>query len=262
MENPMPKWARILIIWGSLSLATVAYIYLFGPQTFSAFLVRSEARKLPDIAKTPMPLPDASVSATPHIKVSYFGYELELPWDDVDETKSKTAGPIRLTVFRSGNALWFSTFPPKDFANLIMKDSHLDPQSFRSIYGDEALESDYAFNKEMLEANPSQITPFVSGQKAMTGQILLLVKGISMPKAESGIFSIQTRDFRGFQFENPQVRPPRITDELYSSDGGIDLIFFQKIDGTAPTVSQPEINRIVQSIHKVPVQPAALVLPK
>jgi len=258
----MPKWARVLTILGSLSLATVAYIYLFGPQTFAAFFVRDWARKLPDIEKTPVPLPDTSVSATTHTKVSYFGYELELPWDDVNEAKSKTVGPIHISAFRSGNALWFSTFPPKNFVNLIMKESKLDPQRFRLIYGDEASDSDYGFYKEMLGTTPSQITPLISRRAAAADQMLLLFKGISMPRAESGIFSIHTPDFQGFQFENPQARPPRIIDDLYSNDGGVEVMFGQKIDGTAPTVSQPEINRVLQSIHKLPVRSPAFALPK
>jgi len=258
----MPKWARVLIALGSLSLATVAYVYFFGPQTSAAFLVRNEARKLPDIAQTPMPLPDLSISAAPHTKVSYLGYELELPWNDVDEAKSKTVGAIHITAFRSGDVLWLSTFPPKDFVNLIMKKSGLDPQSFRAIYGDEASGSDYGFYKEMLQATPSQITPFISRQKAANEETLLVLKAISMPRAESGIFLIQTPDFRGFQFENPQARPRQIVDDLYANDGGVELMFAQKIDGTAPTVSQPEINRIIQSIHKVPIQSATVAAPK
>jgi len=180
----------------------------------------------------------------------------------VDEAKSKIDGPIRLTAFRSGDVFWFSTFPPKNFVNLIMKDSKLDPQRFRLLYGDEAFESDYGFYKAMLQATPWQITTFVSQRRAIAGQMLLLFKGISMPKADSGIFSIQTPTFQGFQFENPQAHPARVTDELYSNDGGIDLIFFQKIDRTAPAISQPEINRIIQSIHRVPVQSAAVAAPK
>jgi hypothetical protein len=73
-----------------------------------------------------------------------------------------------------------------------------------------------------------------------------------MPKASSGIFSIQTRDFKGFQFENPQTRPSRITVELFSNDGGVDVIFMQKAGN--PQISQAEINRVVQSIHRAPLQ--------
>jgi hypothetical protein len=44
---------------------------------------------------------------------------------------------------------------------------------------------------------------------------------------------------------------------LYSNDGGIDLIFFQKVGGSAPGISQAEINRIIQSIRKVPLRAVA-----
>jgi hypothetical protein len=223
-----------------------------------ALIVRYHARRAPDLANTPIPLSDLSLSNSPHKKVSYFGYEFELPWDDVDEQKDKTVGTIiHVTYFRSGNAFWFSTFLPKDFVNLIMKDERLDPQGFRQLYGNEAFESDYGFHKEMLETTPSEITPFVPRRHAVAGQLLLLAKGMSMPNADSGIFSIQTPDFRGFQFDNPTTRPFRITDELYSNEGGIDLVFLQKVDGSAPTISQSEINRVIQSIRKVPLQSMA-----
>jgi len=78
-----------------------------------------------------------------------------------------------------------------------------------------------------------------------------------MPKASSGIFSIQTQRFEGFQFENPQSRPLRISDELFSDDGGIELIFFQKVGGSAPSISQSEINRIIRSIRELPPQATA-----
>jgi hypothetical protein len=85
--------------------------------------------------------------------------------------------------------------------------------------------------------------------------MLLIIKAISMAKAGSGIFSIQTRDFKAFQFENPQARPSRITVELFSNDGGMEVIFMQKAGAAA--ISQAEINRVIQSIHKTPIQTAA-----
>jgi hypothetical protein len=215
--------------------------------------VRYESQKVPDIAKTPIPPTDLSISTAPHKKVTYFGYEFELPWDDVDESKDKTTGQIHVAAFRSGNAFWFSAFPPKDFVNEVMKSFKLSPQAFRQIYGDSAL-SDYGFNKIMLQMTPSEITPFVSERQATTGHMLLVIKGISIPKADSGIFSIQTPEFQGFQFESPQSRPFKIEDYLYSNEGGIDVMFFQKAGGSASNISQAEINRVIQSIHKVPAQ--------
>jgi hypothetical protein len=257
VEVAMSKWKRTLLGLGIGVVFIGVYVWFFGFQTASALLVRYESRKLPDIAKTPIALADLSISTVPHKKVTYFGYEFELPWDDVDESKDKTTGQIHVGAFRSGNAFWFSTFPPKSFVDEIMKTSKLDPQRFRQLYGDAAFESDYGFNKIMLQATPSEITPFVSQRKAATGQILLMIKGISIPRAGSGIFSIQTQEFQGFQFESPQNRPFKISDYLYSDEGGVDVMFFQKVGGSAPSISQPEINRVIQSIHKVPPQTVA-----
>lgn len=253
----MPRWMRILVTLGIVVIVIGIYLWFFGVQTMCALTVRYYYRKLPDVARTPVALSDLSISNVPHRKLSYFGYEFEIPWDDIDEQKDKTVGSIHVGYFHSGNAFWFSTFPPKEFVNGLMKTAKLDPQGFRQIYGDEAFQSDYSFQRKMLQITPREITPFVSRRQAVAGQALLLIKAISMPKADSGIFSIQTPDFQGFQFGNPQSRPFRITDELYSSDGGIDLIFFQKVDGSTASISQSEINRVIQSIHKVPARAVA-----
>lgn len=138
-----------------------------------------------------------------------------------------------------------------------MKTAKLDPQRFRQLFGNEAFESDYNFQRIVLQMTPSKITPFVSRGQAVVRQTLFLIKAMSMPKADSGIFSIETADFKGFQFENPLTRPSKIVDELYSNDGGVDAIFFQRIDGGAPTISQAQINRVIQSIHKVPAENVA-----
>jgi hypothetical protein len=252
----MSKWKRILVWAGVVVVLAGLYLWFFGVQTTSALMVRYQFRKLPDVAKTPVPLSDISICSAPHRAVSYFGYELELPWDDVDEEKNKTFGTVHVTYFRSGNAFWFSTFPPKDFVNGIMKTAKLDQQGFRQLYGEEAFESDYAFHEKMLRLTPSEITPFISQRQAISDQMLLVIKAISIPKAGSGIFSIQTGGFKGFQFENPQTKPSRITDELFSSDGGIDVIFIQKVGG--PTISQAEINRVIESIHKAQSQTATV----
>ena len=245
----MSKWKRILICAGVIVAVGGIYLWLFGARTASALMVRYQFRRQPEVAKTPVPLTDLSISSVPHRTASYFGYEFELPADDVDEAKDKTFGTVHVSYFRSGNAFWFSTSRPKDFVNEVAKTGNLGQQELKQLYGDDALESDYAFLKEMLELTPSEITPFISRKRAISGQMLLLIKAISMPNAASGIFSIQTQNFKGFQFDNPQMHPSEITVELFSNDGGVHLMFFQK--PAAPAISQAEINRVIQSIHRV-----------
>jgi hypothetical protein len=248
----MSKRTRIFIALGIAVLVGGIYLWFFGVQTMSSLMVRYTYRDVPDASKTPAPLLDSSISSVPHKRMSYSGYEFEVPWDDIDEQKGRTAGTIRVIAFASGNAFWFSTFPPKQFVNTVVKSTKLDSQSIRELYGDDAFASDYAFHQKMLQITPSEITPFIPRRKAIAGQMLLLIKALSMPKATSEIFAIHGPGFDGFQFENPQSRPFRISDELFSDDGGVELIFFQKVGGGAPAISQAEINRIVRSIRKIP----------
>jgi len=243
-----------LIIVASLIVVVgpIAYVCLFGFQTMMALEARYIAHKSPDAWQTPVRLPDMSISRTPHQKISYFGYELELPWDDVDETKGKTSGPIHVTVFRSGNAFWFSTLPAKSFVNDVMKGTKLDPDQFRRVYGDEAAESDYAFHRVMLQTTPESVSPFMSRPQAVKESQLLLFKVISMPPTDSGIFDIRAPGFRGFQFAFLEGPHPKIIDDLFSDDGGLEVMFFPTAGGPVPSITQPEINRVLQSIHKLP----------
>lgn len=242
---------RILVALAIVVVAGGIYTWFFGVQTGCALIARYNYRKVPEALMVPTPLPDSSTSKVAHREVSYFGYEFELPWDDVDDQKSKTVGQIHVTAFHSGNVFWFSVFPPKTLINGVMKTVQLDPQRFQQLYGAEAFESDFNFHQVMLEMTPSQINPFVSRKQAVTGMTLLLMKAISMPPADSGIFSIRTPSFEGFQFESTDHRPFKITDEMYSKEGGVDVIFYQKAGGGALALSQPEINRVIQSVRRV-----------
>jgi len=48
------------------------------------------ARKAPPVARVvPTDLKDQSVSEAPGKKLSYFGYEFQIPWSDLDEAQTK-----------------------------------------------------------------------------------------------------------------------------------------------------------------------------
>jgi len=236
----------------------IVYVCLFGPQTAMAVEARWMTQKAPSVSKFPVPLPDTSVSSTPHKEVSYFGYELELPWDDVDETKSKTFDKIRVTAFQSGNSFFLSIFPPNSFVKELTKDYKIDADTFRRAYGEHATESDYGFYSRMLAVTPDSIGPFMTQSEDGGNLSLLVIKAIATPEADSGIFEIRSGDYRGFQFESADGRPARIIDDLYSADEGIELHFSQKAGGSAPNITQPEINRVLQSIHKIPASSDAV----
>jgi hypothetical protein len=92
--------------------------------------------------------------------------------------------------------------------------------------------------------------------------VLLTVKAICVPgDPNSGIFDIRGREFKGFQYGRPQNPPKHLNVELFPEGGHLDLFFEQKVNG--PTlISQADINRVVQTIHKVPAEVAVRVTPE
>src|SRR5258705_6262003 len=253
----MSRWKRVLISLGIVVAASVAYLWLFGTQTFFALEARNTARKLPYVKRTPVPLPDLSVSEVSGTTLSYFGYEFEVPWTDIDTEKTKIVGGNRAIIaFRSGNVLSVWSGQPHEFMNYLLEQGKIDKDTFRKIYGDEALQSDYNFKRLILETTPEKITIFTDSKTAVSRGVLLMVKAMCVGgDANSGIFSVQGKEFKGFQYGLPQNPPKQLSVELFPADGHLDLIFGQKKDG--PTViSQADINRIVQTIRKEPIEVA------
>jgi hypothetical protein len=253
----MSRWKRVLMPFGIVVVACVTYLWLCGTQTFFVLEAHNVARKLPFVKRTPVELTDLSISHAPGMNLSYFGYEFEIPWTDIDQEKTKIVGGNKvIIVFRSGNAMSVWSGPPHEFMNGLLEQMKIDRDTFRKIYGDEALQSDYNFQRLILETTPDKITLFSSRKTAVSQGVLLTVKALCVPgDPDSGIFAVQGKEFKGFQYGRPQSPPKHLSVELFPEDGHLDLLIEQKNNG--PTViSQADINRIVQTIHKVPAEVA------
>ena len=251
------RWKPILISLGILLGVCATYLWLLGTQTFFVLEAHSAARKLPFVKRTPIGLTDLSVSRAPGAKLSYFGYEFEVPWADIDREKTKVVGGNKAIIaFRSGNTISFWSGPAHEFMNYLLEQGKIDRQTFGKLYGDEALRSDYDFQRLILETTPNKVTVFSSRRTAVSQGLLLFVKAISVPgDPNSGIFAIQGKEFKGFQYGVPQNPPKRLAVELFPDNDHLEFLFSQKKDG--PTISQADINRIVQTIHKVPAELSA-----
>jgi len=104
----MSKWARILLVLGIAVVACGLYAWFFGVQTFFIWETRNAARKEPIAWITPLQLSDLSISQAPGKRLSYFGYEFEVPWDDIDQTQTKVISADKVIIaFHSGNAISF-----------------------------------------------------------------------------------------------------------------------------------------------------------
>lgn len=186
---------------------------------------------------------DVSTSLGPGGKISHFGYEFEVPWSDLDESQTQIFPENNHHMqsvwvgFRSGLRL-FAVIRPRE----------------RAV-------PDYASLKRAYEITPDQVHywSLIEGWGYRDAHLLLakwaFLQGIGHPgggsnPAEAGIFNLKSQRYNGFQYGDPQSRPDVLELRVYSDDGTVDIKFLQGGYDEPTGITQPEINRIVQSLHK------------
>jgi len=197
------------------------------------------------------------MSSAPGLKLSYFGWEFEVPWKDLDAGKTKPIGkpPWQWQVigFHSGRCIIFIRRPANQWSKLLFPptDSYTERAYNRRLFGADS-SSDYSFAHAMLKATPDQLTPFTFRGKGARLTLLLMFKSteVVVHDAKSGIFMIHTSGFRGFQYGNPENSQSRIDDVLYSETGGVEFRFSSCPPKKAP-ISQVDINRVIQTVKSL-----------
>jgi hypothetical protein len=241
-------------IWIGAVVACIfcgTYLWLFGVATALALEARYFGWKMPAVNQTPKELADRSICQAVVKKVSYLGYDFDVPWE-IDNQKTRLIGRMQLISLRSGNAILFSKTAPGEFVQTLSSSSQVSLNDLKKLYGPDALDSDYSLHRRILDATPGKITPFSGRSTAVSTAMLVMVKGIMLPAAaESGLFHVAASGYEGFQYGDPRRRPKSISVEIYGSDGDLGFIFTQFEKGSVPPITQAEINRIIGSIQRV-----------
>ncbi|HST11574.1 MAG TPA: hypothetical protein VLL05_14460 [Terriglobales bacterium] len=254
----MKLFGRILvgiIALVALSVVSINWILPVGLSFYAA-------KRAPKITRVvPQPLQDNSISEAPSTKLSYFGYEFEVPWTDLDDSlttlypKDKPDKNRADLHFRSGLRLVITAIPPQEWARNLAQQSKASPQELESVYGPD-IRSDYLFVRDLFEFTPDKMNHWGLQRDQPRGEMLLIIKSITLLKsAESGIFVLQNPSYKGFQEGDPRVRQDGIGVHLFADDGSIEIIFLQKDYNKSEGVTQAEINRIVQSLRKTQSTP-------
>lgn len=248
------KLLKRISITAAITLGVIALgVFWIAPVALSFHAARTAS---PVARMVPADLTDLSVSQTPRNKLSYVGYEFEIPWDDCDESQTKFVpkdDPFMVSlVFRSGRRLIVSASPARVFPDGFARDWKVSPQSLESIFGNQAMQSDYNFLKSLYQFTPDNMHYWaLSPDIHYRESFLLSIKSAALSKsAETGIFNIQHHGYRGFQQGDPS-RPGRIIVKLFSDQGSIELFLSGKDAQSDAGITQPEINRLVQSVRKV-----------
>lgn len=254
-ERGVKSLRRILI-----ALAVVlALLILSVNWIFPAALSFYAAHEAPAAVRiVPTELEDRSISRTPGMELSYFGYAFEIPWNDLEETQTKlypfdkaTKNRVELH-FRSGLCLLFTAIPPREWVNGLPAQMKVAPEVVESTFGHETMQSDYNFVKALYEFTPEKMNHWRVLQGSHNrDEFLLMIKSIALPKAaESGIFRVQNNNLKGFQQGDPTAHEKNILVDLYTDDGSVEFIFSQKDRNAA--ITQAEVNRIIQTLQQVP----------
>jgi hypothetical protein len=250
------KLLRRILVTIIVSLAVLFVgLYWVAPVALSFYA----ARKAPQVTRVvPQPLKDTSVSRAPTTTLSYFGYEFALPWTDFDGTLTKLYpkdNPAKNRAdlhFHSGLRIVVTAVRPGEWTRGLEQEMKLSTQEIDSVFGRDVAQSDYRFVKSLYEFTPERMNHWtVSSPSQSRDQTLLIIKSLALLKsAESGIFVLNNPNYPGFQEGSPLVRQDGIAIHLFSDDGSVEMLFFQKDYKSLTGVTQPEINRIVESLRK------------
>jgi hypothetical protein len=246
------KWKRRLLWASSILTVCVVYLWFFGTQTFFALWARNVGRKVPIVKTVPVDLKDLSISQAKGERVSFMGGEFEVPWDDVVQEKTRVVGNWLIVPFRSGKLIVLCVEEADGFIASMTKSKTPDPELFKAMYGPEVLRSDYALHKAIFETTPSQINLLTPSNRAAGLGSVILIKAIMPPTTDWAIYKIQSQNFKGFQLGDPIRRPKKMCLELYAEDAHFEINIDQNTTSPGSGITQAELNRIIQSVRKVP----------
>jgi hypothetical protein len=254
------RLARRIAITIVCTLATIFLLVRFvGPIALSFYAAR---KALPVARILPTELQDHSISQAKGMSLSYVGYEFEIPWDDLDESKTqlypkdKPTKTRAVLTFRSGLCLVVSAYAPREmvdgFTNGDSGFGKMGPHAIDRLFGPGSSASDFALANNVYEFTPDKMHYWSLSDRTHYRETLLLTIKSIMPSAsaETGIFRVQSTNYKGFQQGNPAKIPRGIVVSLYSEQGGIEFIFSGHDYRHPVGLTQPEINRVIQSLRK------------
>ncbi|MFY9979214.1 MAG: hypothetical protein WAK22_13375, partial [Candidatus Sulfotelmatobacter sp.] len=203
------KLLRRILVTASLTLVLLFTVVRWAADVALTFW---EGREAPPVARiVPTNLPDQAISQASGRKLSCLGYEFEVPWTDLDDSKTelypknKPDKTMALFTFRSGLRLRVAVFSTGEFRTLFTTDWKLSPQQFEQFAGRDAEKSDYLFLRKLYEFTPDKVNfwAWSSSTHAHDAMMLLLKSVVPAKEAETGIFGIQNESFKGFQQGGP-----------------------------------------------------------
>jgi hypothetical protein len=239
---------------GILVTVVIVLINLVGTGIGVFAITTMEARKVPGVKTAVQALTDYSVNSSLGTTLSYFGYEFQVPWTGNYTLKGNLTlkviaeGGLVAIKFASGQDLVFMI--PGDQKGLLTELAQDKLLGVRNpkIFGDLLKRSPYDQFQAILNTTPASIHMFRNQADGVRGAILLTIKAIAVgPGLETGAFSFELRNKRGFQIGDPH-KSKHVQLELFDSTGRqIEIFVGTKNSGIG--WSQQDLNRIITTLR-------------
>ncbi len=168
-----PLWLRAILLCALLSF------FIVWDSASTVRDAREWARKFPNLTRVPVELQDTSLSPARGKAVEYLGYQFEVPWDDLEQSKARLKAGFQPIPFHSGRLIIMEKRGPDEMVHDLQRDANSRRWLTRAwIYDKEAIASDYALTRAALYETPDKVRLLSWPFQANWSLYLLLMKGI------------------------------------------------------------------------------------
>jgi hypothetical protein len=171
------------------SLSCVVFCLLFvvyGRPIYMVLYTKWKVRNMPEMWIVPTPLPNGPIERSSGLKFSYYGYEFEVPWTQLNR-EQKLKSMVFLS-FASGAIVNFHD-PSQEIRELeVMKQGDTKQGiNIDNIFGIKATSSNYAFRSKILYLTPKDLSVLSSRQEMVGNSVLLIMKPMHAGIAKGGL---------------------------------------------------------------------------
>jgi hypothetical protein len=246
--SPSRRALGALLRVGLLIAFLSVLVNVLGPPVGIFLTARMEAGKVPALNTATRPLADYSVSDSPGTRLSYFGYEFEVPWNTSVKERKVGKNLVQLKFDSGQDMIFIVPANQNGLLTEMVQDQSMNMRNLQPIFGDLMNRSAYEQYGALLDTTPGSIRAFGPRSEAVRGVTLLTIKAIAFgPGLETGAFSFDLPGKRGFQIGDPQ-KSKRVDLEIFDAAGHHVEILCGSTTGNL-RFSQSEINRLITSLH-------------
>lgn len=250
-KRPWYRPSRAFILTFSAIALFIFSACMWGFQTANYLMYRHRAKKMPILNYRPINLPNIEISKNQGTALVHEGLSFEVPWTGLNRNKSKIVGKWAIYSFDSGAVI--TLCPPsdggEDLRDVVAKESGVNRHQLAIAFRVGPDDTNYGFHRALLNATPADLSPWMESGQSISFGLVLMIKAISSVGGDTGLFSVSSNDWKGFQFDDPARAPRRITLELYDkNDKHVEVLIAHQPDmKNLPT--QADVNRIVQTLR-------------